>query len=112
MLVCRDVSERKQLEQTLEHMAMHDPLTDLPNRKLYDVELRRARARAERVRKRALVRRVLARRASIRRNKRLRREGREVCFMRDGRRVCRVPRPVVCLKRASDGRTICRARRR
>ena len=27
---------------------MHDPLTDLPNRKLYDLELRRARARAER----------------------------------------------------------------
>ena len=48
MLVCRDVTERKLLEQTLEHMAMHDPLTDLPNRKLYDRELRRARARAER----------------------------------------------------------------
>ena len=42
------VSDTKRLEQTLEHMAMHDPLTDLPNRKMYDVELRRARARAER----------------------------------------------------------------
>ena len=48
VLVCRDVTERKQLEQTLEHMAMHDPLTDLPNRKMYDLELRRARARAQR----------------------------------------------------------------
>ena len=48
MLVCRDITERKLLEQTLEHVAMHDPLTDLPNRKLYDRELRRARARAER----------------------------------------------------------------
>ena len=48
VLVCRDTTERKRLEQTLEHMAMHDPLTDLPNRKMYDLELRRARARAER----------------------------------------------------------------
>jgi len=48
VVVCRDITERKRLEQTLEHMAMHDPLTDLPNRKMYDLELRRARARAER----------------------------------------------------------------
>lgn len=48
VVVCRDVTERKRLEQTLQHMAMHDPLTDLPNRKLYDRELRRARAQAER----------------------------------------------------------------
>ncbi len=48
VLVCRDITERKLFEQTLEHVAMHDPLTDLPNRKLYDRELRRARARAER----------------------------------------------------------------
>jgi diguanylate cyclase (GGDEF)-like protein len=48
VLVCRDITERKLLEQRLEHMAMHDPLTDLPNRKVYHRELRRARARAER----------------------------------------------------------------
>jgi GGDEF domain-containing protein len=48
VLVCRDITERKLLEQTLEHMAMHDPLTDLPNRKLYDLELKRGRARARR----------------------------------------------------------------
>jgi outer membrane protein assembly factor BamB len=72
-----------------------------------------AQARRERAaaRRRAAIRRVIARRAAIRRNKRLRRAGREVCFGRDGRRVCRVPRPLVCLKRSSDGRTICRPRK-
>jgi len=34
-----------------------------------------------------------------------------VCFTRDGRTVCRIPRPLVCVKRADD-RTVCRPRRR
>ena len=41
-----------------------------------------------------------------RRNVRARRQGREVCFTRDGRRVCRVPRPLVCVERSSDGRIV------
>ncbi len=32
ILNCRDVSERKALEDDLRHQAMHDPLTNLPNR--------------------------------------------------------------------------------
>lgn len=32
--VARDITKRKQIEMLLEHLAMHDPLTDLPNRQL------------------------------------------------------------------------------
>ena len=82
----------------------------------------RARARAERSRKRriarrvarrerALRRRVAARHRAVARNRRLRRAHREVCFRRGGRTVCRVPRPLVCVKHADD-RTVCRPRRR
>ena len=31
----KDISERKRLEQIIKHQAQHDPLTDLPNRKLF-----------------------------------------------------------------------------
>jgi outer membrane protein assembly factor BamB len=71
----------------------------------------RRRARAERSRKRQLQRRVAARRRAIRRNRARRRAGREVCFRRDGRKACRIPRPLVCVERADD-RTVCRPRRR
>ncbi len=33
--ICMDVTERKQLEQELQHAASHDPLTGLPNRALF-----------------------------------------------------------------------------
>lgn len=33
--ILHDVTERKQLEERLERLAMHDPLTDLPNRRLF-----------------------------------------------------------------------------
>jgi diguanylate cyclase (GGDEF)-like protein len=46
--VRRDVTERKLLEQAVEHMAMHDSLTDLPNRASFYRELQRALARARR----------------------------------------------------------------
>jgi outer membrane protein assembly factor BamB len=83
----------------------------------------RAKARAERSQKRrvarrvarrerALARRVAARRAQVARVNRLRRQGREVCFTSNGKTVCRLPRPLVCVRRASDDRTICRPRRR
>ena len=46
--VRRDITERKLLEQAVEHMAMHDPLTNLPNRASFYHELQRALARARR----------------------------------------------------------------
>lgn len=70
----------------------------------------RKRAQRERVRKRKVARRVAARHAAVRRNARLRREHREVCFKSGGKTVCRIPKPLVCVKR-DDGRTVCRPRR-
>jgi hypothetical protein len=59
-----------------------------------------------------VARRIAQRRAYVRRILDLRRRHIRVCFRGgNGKRVCRVPRPPVCLKR-SDGRTVCRARRR
>jgi PAS domain S-box-containing protein len=40
--VTRDISKRKQIEMLLEYLAMHDPLTDLPNRQLFEDRLRHA----------------------------------------------------------------------
>jgi outer membrane protein assembly factor BamB len=74
---------------------------------------RRARAaERRRLERRRTARRVAARRAAARRNVRLRRQGREVCFRRGGRTVCRPPRRLVCFKRGRDGRTVCRPQRR
>ena len=38
----QDITERKVLEERLEHRAFHDPLTDLPNRQLFMDRLRQA----------------------------------------------------------------------
>jgi outer membrane protein assembly factor BamB len=65
----------------------------------------------ERVRKRKLARRVAFRRAKIRRVARMRHQHREVCFRSHGHTVCRIPRPLVCVKR-HDGHTVCRPRKR
>ena len=46
--VTRDISKRKQVELLLEYLAMHDPLTDLPNRQLFEDRLRHALDRAQR----------------------------------------------------------------
>jgi diguanylate cyclase (GGDEF)-like protein/PAS domain S-box-containing protein len=43
-----DVTERKRLEERLEHQALHDPLTDLPNRRLFVDRLGQALRRARR----------------------------------------------------------------
>lgn len=48
IVVARDVTERRRLEQELAHRALHDPLTGLPNRALFHRELEQARARVER----------------------------------------------------------------
>ncbi len=40
--VIRDITERRRLEAELEHRALHDPLTDLPNRTLFFDRLQQA----------------------------------------------------------------------
>jgi len=48
-IVCvRDITERKQLERLLERASLHDPLTDLPNRRLLADRLEQALVRASR----------------------------------------------------------------
>jgi len=69
-------------------------------------------AAAKQRRLRYLNARIQQRRREVARILRLRREGKKVCFKNDsGKAVCRVPRPPVCFRRESDGRTICRARK-
>ena len=51
----QDITERKSAEQMLEHMALHDPLTGLPNRLLLQDRLEGALARAARYKRRIAV---------------------------------------------------------
>ncbi len=46
--VFSDITERKKAEDMLRHQAMHDPLTGLPNRVMFDKQLRTSLARARR----------------------------------------------------------------
>lgn len=46
--ITRDISRRKQVEMLLEYMAMHDTLTDLPNRLLFENRLIHALDRSKR----------------------------------------------------------------
>jgi len=47
LTVIHDITERKRAEERIEHLARHDPLTDLPNRATFNVRLARAIASAE-----------------------------------------------------------------
>lgn len=53
--VVRDVTERRLMEAALEHRALHDPLTDLPNRTLFFDRLDQAMLSAHREAKRVAV---------------------------------------------------------
>lgn len=44
----RDVTERREMEERMEHQALHDPMTGLPNRVLCMERVNRARQRAKR----------------------------------------------------------------
>jgi diguanylate cyclase (GGDEF)-like protein/PAS domain S-box-containing protein len=46
--IARDISQRKQIEENLHHLATHDPLTGLPNRTLFYDRLNHATNRAKR----------------------------------------------------------------
>ena len=46
--VKRDVTERKRAEEAIVHLALHDPLTDLPNRRVVEENLGRLLARSAR----------------------------------------------------------------
>jgi diguanylate cyclase (GGDEF)-like protein/PAS domain S-box-containing protein len=46
--ITRDITKRKQVEMLLEYLAMHDPLTDLPNRQLFENRLKHALDRVQR----------------------------------------------------------------
>jgi outer membrane protein assembly factor BamB len=70
------------------------------------VMIRRVMRRAE-----ARNRRVTARRAAVRRREELIASGVKFCTTKNGRTTCRRPQPLVCLKRKSDDRTICRPRK-
>jgi len=48
LCIVRDVTERRQLEQALMRQALHDPLTDLPNRRHFRESITKALAHAER----------------------------------------------------------------
>ncbi len=53
--VLTDISERKAAQERIEHMAQHDPLTDLPNRTLLADRMHQAIAHAQRSNRRVAV---------------------------------------------------------
>jgi diguanylate cyclase (GGDEF)-like protein/PAS domain S-box-containing protein len=50
--LARDITERRELQNYVEHLAFHDPLTDLPNRAMFNRHLSHALVQARRYHKR------------------------------------------------------------
>jgi diguanylate cyclase (GGDEF)-like protein/PAS domain S-box-containing protein len=50
--LARDITERRELQNYVEHLAFHDPLTDLPNRAMFNRRLSHALVQARRYHKR------------------------------------------------------------
>ncbi|CAG7646346.1 EAL domain-containing protein [Paenibacillus allorhizosphaerae] len=48
VLITRDITERKKSDQAIYHLAYHDTLTDLPNRRLFVDQLRKETTKAKR----------------------------------------------------------------
>ena len=67
-------------------------------------------ARRIKARERALNHRVAVRRRAVHRRNELRRRGVRFCYRSHGKRVCRLPKPLVCVKAGKYGRTHCRPR--
>ena len=51
----RDITERKKLEETIRLQAFHDPLTNLPNRLLFNERFKQKMAEAKRAQKKAAI---------------------------------------------------------
>lgn len=47
LIVCEDITERKRQEEQIRHWAMHDPLTNLPNRRVLEENLERVVSRSQ-----------------------------------------------------------------
>lgn len=55
LVVSRDITERKRFEEKLKEIALHDPLTGIPNRKLFQERLKQAITEAERYHRKLAV---------------------------------------------------------
>jgi outer membrane protein assembly factor BamB len=66
---------------------------------------------AQRRHRRYVARRVAERKRAVAQRLAMRRNHVKVCFKANGKTTCQLPKPPVCFKRASDGRTVCRVRR-
>ena len=55
VITLRDITERKQFEEQIAYMALHDPLTDLPNRNFFLERMEQAIALASRYQKKVAI---------------------------------------------------------
>lgn len=55
LIVCEDITERKRQEEQIYHLAMHDPLTNLPNRRVLEKNLERVVSRSQQGHRSALL---------------------------------------------------------